>query len=311
MTDGSEERRPPISLVKKRSQPRQPNSAAASFRKAVDTTSVGPPPTMGVANVSGPGAPITSGTDGSDRRSPMLGLLVLVLVLGLATAGAGLALKRQFDSGEPKRLDAAERPAASAGPTQSASLTDTASDELAAADVGTRREPNFRCWDGSTAKRLSGCGDPTIAATQPAHLAGLNWVFQERGPLLEELGARCAHFKRLEGRDLHRSCSFMLDGQAVCMNWSQWLDPRLAREDYDRLGLPSRRARPDGATELVWGPERGGQGCDGLPFKTAAMIEGEVWGVTAYAERPEATSMALNRLAQFRSVGQWQGLAQD
>ena len=41
------------------------------------------------------------------------------------------------------------------------------------------------------------------------------------------------------------------------------------------------------------------------------MIEGEVWGVTAYAERPEAASMALNRLAQFRSVGQWQGLAQD
>ena len=106
---------------------------------------------------------------------------------------------------------------------------------------------------------------------------------------------------------MHRQCSFSPGGSAVCMNYSQFLRPSDALDDYGRLG--SATTRTIGKTVVVkWKPTYSGSaGCNGLTYKGAKMVRGQRWGVPAYADSASAVSNALARFGEFRPIQEWNG----
>jgi hypothetical protein len=155
---------------------------------------------------------------------------------------------------------------------------------------------------------LRGCSNPTSAAGSATPLAGLNWIFVDREARLDAVAPSCRDLTGSRNRLLHRSCVFTFEGQSACVNWSQWTSPAAALEDYNHLGAPSQKTRADDSVVLVWAPSTEGAHCDDLYYKTAAMVRGKTWGVTAYADDGALASRVLARFGQFRLTRDWVGV---
>lgn len=92
------------------------------------------------------------------------------------------------------------------------------------------------------------------------------------------------------------------------MNYSQFGRSGDALNDYGRLGSASSR-RVGRAVILTWEPSyTGGSGCQNLPYKGAKMVQGQRWGVSAYANSATKVSQALARFGEFRPIQQWNGV---
>ena len=231
-------------------------------------------------------------------------LLVAVLVLALLVAGSATALAlrgHRHDSGraaDPVSTPTSSAPTASHSPHASPTPTRTP-------------EPpppvRFRCWDGTVRKTLSACGSPYDASSGAAHpLAGLDWVFVDRQPRLEAAHAACEDVGG-QSRTLHLECLLTLDGQQVCLHYSQFLTSADALADYSRLTGPQDRTVAGGGLVRTWPPQASG-GCPGLTYKTARIVVGQRWGLSAYADSAATAAAALGRFGPFRDVTQWRGV---
>ncbi|GAB3773502.1 hypothetical protein FB382_000091 [Nocardioides ginsengisegetis] len=248
-----------------------------------------------------------SASRGAGRTAVVVAVALLVVLAG-AGGAAALLHHRSATSASASAPAGDTTSIAPAEPTSQAS-SDTASASEASAPPAstTPPPPRFRCWDGTSTARLEACGSPYAAATTTASLAGLNWVFLDRGPRLEAAGATCVDIP-LGQRVLHRQCTFDMAGSKVCMNWSQFTSAAAAMSDYLHLGPPERRPS-GGATLATWSPTYvGSHGCLGLGYKAASMVDGQRWGVTAYGSDPGVASAALARFGEFRPMAQWRGV---
>ncbi len=256
------------------------------------------------------------------RGRVVMGTVVAVLVLVVGGAAVTLAVTHrdanaetsappaQPSTGTSDPAETADQPSQTTTTTSAAapssSSTTSAPPAVTASQVAAARL--YRCWTGKSARSLAKCGSPYAAAQSAAPLAGLNWVFTDRGTRLEEVGAVC-HDISLADRSLHRQCTFSLAEDYVCMDWSQFNAPALGREDYDRLGAPTATSGGGGMTVLYWSPiYHGHGGCQGLPYKGAKMIQDQSWGVAAYSTNATAAAHALARFGQFRPIDQWPGV---
>jgi hypothetical protein len=157
---------------------------------------------------------------GLRRRAVIFAVVVAVAAVIGAVAGVAIVTRGGSPNDTAGTTDVSGRP--SADSVTGGADDDEAEGSGASGAAGTAPDAaGFRCWDGSVEKSLSACPDPTSAATQVAHLAGLNWVFKDRGPRLESARATCHDNPLSPNRALHRSCSFTYLGYSVCMNWSQ------------------------------------------------------------------------------------------
>jgi hypothetical protein len=158
---------------------------------------------------------------------------------------------------------------------------------------------------------LGACGSPYAAASRPANLAGLNWVLHDAVQRAQNASAAFQPLP-LNGRAVHERCTLDYEGASVCLDWSQFGSVHAGRHDYDKVGEPSVQPLVGGkGSLLVWGPEdiSGLLGCNDLPYKSAAMVKGQLWGVAAYASSPSVASDARRYFGDFRPLRQWSGVA--
>jgi hypothetical protein len=142
-------------------------------------------------------------------------------------------------------------------------------------------------------------------------LGGLNWVFLDRGPRTAAQNAQCQDIA-LGERTLHRQCFFQYEGAPVCIDWSQFVSFPSGRSDYDHLGAPVSQPLAGGGTQLVWGPRHQyGNACQGLPYKTAKMVAGELWGIATYSTSPSVAADAQRYFGEFRPRSEWSGISQS
>lgn len=245
----------------------------------------------------------------AERRqlAPLFLALAGLLALALVVGGGFLLLnlRDRGDGSAPTAEDTAVPPASED--------TTESSEEPAEESSHTSSPPAadpFLCWNGVGAARLADCPDPTAAASSGSPFAGMNWVFVDRQSRVRSQAARCHDIRSTRNRVLHRSCRMTFDGAEVCVNWSQWESSTAARQDYDHLGYPRSQPRPGGGTELIWAPSTLSSHCADLTYKTAAMIQGRVWGVTAYADDSATAIQVREYFGEFRRVDHWRGVPQ-
>lgn len=240
----------------------------------------------------------------------LIGVVAALATLVVAAGVAVVLVRMRPDAG-----DTVAGPGSTQSPggdstapgTPSDSAGDTTSSPDSATTTPSRPRPTFVCWNGAEVTALRRCPDPLEAVYSDTPLAGLNWVFQDRGPRLEAQSPTCRQLSS-PSRALHRTCRFDYEGERVCMNWSQWLSAEAARLDYDDLGTPRTHRLSDGSEVLIWPPSTTGSHCARLSYKTAAMVDGELWGVTAYSDDPDVAARARDYFGEFRPVAQWRGI---
>lgn len=237
----------------------------------------------------------------------MIALAVVVLLGGVAGIWVGSS---RLGSSSTTRAEGSA-PATSGGLAQPSGQEPTEPEPPPAAGSTASSPPSrsaYRCWNGTSRQSLASCGSPYRASEKTkSSLTGLNWVFKDRAKRLDSYDPSCSN-RTLRTRTLHRQCFFDYEGTDVCINWSQFDSVSDGLDNYATLGSPS--SRPFGsATELVWSPTAIDAGpCRGLPYKTARMIEGERWGVAAYASDQASATAALDQFGEFRPVEQWSGV---
>ncbi|MGA8248220.1 MAG: hypothetical protein WB797_15050, partial [Nocardioides sp.] len=258
------------------------------------------------------GAPPAGEPPGRRRRVGLVALAavcVLALVAGGVVAGLAYAGRHHNDRATATTSTLPVTPAGTDASTGTNTGTSTGPSTGSSTGSTAPATKKFVCWDTSITTSLAACGSPYDAAHTSTSRAGLNWVFFDRGPRLENAGAVCRDISLAGNRVLHRQCTFHLGGgQPVCMDWSQFRSVDGALADYGRLGSPSYTRQP-GMTVAFYGPAYiGSSGCGGLPYKGAKMVRGQRWGVTAYAHSRTAVRSALSHYGQFRLKAQWDGV---
>ena len=254
-------------------------------------------------------APPPAPAEPERRRGRGLLVAALVAVLVVAGSAGALALRGHRHHGysavpaSPASSPTASGtsthpPSASATPSTSPTPTPSAGPPIA--------HVRWRCWDGTVRRTLAACGSPYDGMDRPVHLSGLDWVFVDRAARLSAAHASCSDVGG-QARTLHVECTLALAGSQVCLHYSQFTSATDALADYSRLSGSRDRVLPGGARVRTWPPQESG-GCPGFTYKTARIVVGQRWGLSAYADDVSTATAALDRFGQFRDVRQWRGV---
>jgi hypothetical protein len=180
-----------------------------------------------------------------------------------------------------------------AGPTPSPRATPTAKSTAKPTATATPRQRTATCWDGSQARRVSGC-------TEPQGVPGLTWVFpsmkvQRCGPP-EQANQR--------GLVLRILCRARLrDGSPVVLGYTQWRSVDAAVAYFHRLRLASSELTGRGGKVIGYrylGRSHAAQ-------KAASLYADEPYSVALELSFSADATAAFDQVVHARPAGQVRG----